>query len=258
MENSDPATRINSRKVPTHCYLCGRPLGSSKSKDHCPPKALFAPNLLKKYKINLPPRLLVHEKCNNSYSSDEQYFMAEMMPFSEGTEAGNSAFKKFKDSFEKRDENRKLAESVLRGFEARPSGLHLLIGKVIKRIDGDRMIRVSWKIVRGLYFQHHGDILPEEYPAIGCSIIPPGEEPPSLFLDVLAHSDFRSYGRYPDIFYYFFCATEMDFSKLNYWALFIWNRVLITVYFHDPWSCQCEICTSALAEMQMRAGNVAT
>ena len=56
----------------------------------------------------------------------------------------------------------------------------------------------------------------------------------------------------PGIFDYRFRVFETDLGKLNYW-----DRLIMTVHFHDPWSCQCEDCTSAVAEMEMRVGRPA-
>ena len=49
----------------------------------------------------------------------------------------------------------------MREFEERPSGLHLPSNLVLKRLDGDRITRVAWKLVRGLYFLETGSVLAE-------------------------------------------------------------------------------------------------
>ena len=63
-------------------------------------------------------------------------------------------------------------------------------------------------------------------------------------------ADDETHGRYPGVFDYRFRVFEMDVGTLNYWAFLIWDRIIVTAHFHDPWSCQCEDCTSAVAGME--------
>ncbi|MGD0917050.1 MAG: hypothetical protein ABSB22_11390 [Thermodesulfobacteriota bacterium] len=50
---------------------------------------------------------------------------------------------------------------VLKEFDKRPSGLILPFGKVAKRFDGQRVWRVVWKIMRGLFLKEIGRFLPD-------------------------------------------------------------------------------------------------
>ncbi len=243
------------RKNTTHCYLCGHPLSPpDNSDDHCPPRALFAPEIRKRnlsQLITIP----VHKDCNAFYSSDEEYFIATMVPFAPGSEAGDAVFKKSIEDYwnNKAGRKRQLPEKVLRQFETRPSGLHLPEGRVIMRIEGIRVARVAWKIVRGLYFHHHNTILPEDI-YFDFTVTPPNERPPDLFIDVIGLPDNEKHGQYPGIFDYLFRVLEADFGKkLHYWAFLIWDRIIMTVSFHDPWSCKCENCISALRIWNQRA-----
>ena len=68
-------------------------------------------------------------------------------------------------------------------------------------------------------------------------------------------ADDETHGRYGGVFDYRFRVFETDLGTLNYWAFLFWDRVIMTLYFHDPWTCQCEVCTSGVAEMEMRAGD---
>ena len=258
MSNYNSSTEISSRSAPTHCYLCGQPLCPPISKDHCPPKALFAPEMRKRYNPDQLITIPVHDNCNASYSLDEEYFVATMVPFAPGSEAGDAIFAKFEEDSRTKRGKRNLAESVLREFDTRPSGLYLPQGRVIKRQDGDSITRIAYKIARGLYFLHHNSILPEEYPFIGCTLTAPGEKPPEILQDAFALVEGQKHGEYPEIFEYLYCPYEWDNRKLSYWAFHIWDRIIITVYFHDPWFCQCEHCTSALAELKNRMGDLAT
>ena len=257
MTGFDSAIGDSSPKdTPTHCYLCGRPLSCPTSRDHCPPLALFSPEIRRQHDLSQLITIRVHTDCNASYQYDEEYFKATMVPFARGSVAGDPIYNKF--IADSREDERKLilAESILHEFEPRPGGLHLPPGLVVKRQDGARIRRVAWKIVRGLYFHHHSTILPEAIPA-GCSLTAPGQRPPEHFLRVTDLADDETHGRYPGVFDYRFRVVETGVGKLNYWAFLIWDRIIMTVHFHDPWSCQCEDCTSAVAQTDMRAGRLA-
>lgn len=238
----------------THCYLCGRPLSHPTTKDHCPPLTLFARQIRKQYNTSQLITKPVHKACNDSYHLDEQYFKATLVPLAPGSLAGDAIFKEFISVSRQDERKRVLAEKILREFEARPGGLHLPLGVVAKRQDGDRIVRVAWKIVRGLFFHHYNAILPGAFP-IGCTLTALDRRPPEHFICVSGLADDETYGVYGGVFDYRFRIVDTDLGKLNYWAFLIWDRIIMTVYFHDPWSCQCEGCFSALAEMEMRASS---
>ena len=241
----------NRKNVPTHCYLCGHPLSKPTSKDHCPPKALFAPEIRRRFKTTELDTIQVHHGCNSNYALDEEYFIATLAPLAPGSAAGNAVFRRFVTDARKGGGKQTLSEVILKEFELRPSGLHLPSGLVVKRQDGERIRRVAWKIVRGLYFLHHPMILPESL-FVGCTVTAPGRRPPDHFLCV-RYLDSATRGTYPGVFDYFFHTLDTDFGTLNYWAFLIWDRIIVTVYFHDPWSCPCDNCISAVAEMEIRA-----
>lgn len=252
-----PVARRSKAHI-THCYLCGRPLlGRITSKDHCPPRFLAAPSIRQQHNLDGLLTLPVHRDCNGAYQHDEQYFKAAMVPMAPGSEAGDAVFDQFIADAKEDKRKQTLAEQILSEFETRPSGLHLPPGRVAKRQDGARITRVAWKIVRGLYFHHHGKILPDDIP-VNWTLTPPGEQPPELFLLVSSLPDDETQGRYPGIFDYRFRVFDTKFGKLNYWAILYWDRVIMTVQFHDPWACQCEDCISAIAEMEIRAAESAT
>ena len=257
MRGSDSAKGGSSPKeAPTHCYLCGRPLSCPTSRDHCPPRTLFSPEIRQQHNLSQLIAIRVHKNCNASYQRDEEYFKATLVPFARGSVAGDPIYSKFIADSRENERKLILAESILREFEPRPGGLHLPSGLVVKRQDGARIKRVAWKIVRGLNFHHHSTVLPEATP-VGCTLTAPGQRPPEHFLCVSGLADDETHGRYPGVFDYRFRVFETDLGKLNYWAFLIWDRIILTVHFHDPSSCQCEDCTSAVAEMEMRAGRAA-
>ena len=133
--NGSKSPNLSTDKRPLKlCYLCGRPLSKPTSKDHCPPKALFAKDLRKR-NVKLITNQ-VHGHCNNSYQRDEEYFIATMIPFARGSTAGNAIYKERISSFDEDGRNLRLGEKILREFEPRPGGLHLPTGLVIKRQEG--------------------------------------------------------------------------------------------------------------------------
>lgn len=243
----------------THCYLCGHPLSEPTSRDHCPPKALFAPEVRRKYNPSQLITIPVHDSCNQHYQSDEEYFISRIVPFVRGSEAGDAVFNKAIADKDKYIRNEKRALDVLDEFESRPSSLFLPMGKIVKRQDGTRITRVVWKIVRGLYYLHTKQVLPELFRA-NCNQFLAGEsrKPPEYIECMPALSDDEKKIPYGGVLDYRFFVAEGDWGKLNVWALQILSRLLFTLEFHDPWSCQCEHCTSALAEMERRASNPIT
>ena len=223
----------------------------SSSKDHCPPLSLFSRKTRQQHNLSQLVTIPVHENCNACYKLDEEYFKATMVPFARGSEAGNSIFKEFMANSQKETRKLTLAKKILREFEPRPSGLHLSRGLVVKRQDGARIKRVAWKIVRGLYFYHHGAILPDSF-SVDCTLTPRGRPLPEHIRAVIGLLEDEGHGHYPGAFDYQFFVVETDLGRVHFWTLLFWNQILVTVSFHDPWSCQCEDCTSAVAKMEIR------
>jgi hypothetical protein len=152
--------RIARRTVqptPAACYLCGKPLSSPISYDHVPPRQLFARALRR---IHSPQLLTipVHDACNKDYQFDEDYFVHTLVPFAPATVAGRAAYDEVLAKF-RAGEKVPLTRSVVNEFDPMPSGLILPGNKVVKRFQGSRVARVAWKIVRGLYFHHNGEVL---------------------------------------------------------------------------------------------------
>lgn len=221
----------------TICYLCGKPLDGRLSRDHVPPRQFFADEVRCKHNPNLLT-VSVHASCNLSYQSDEDYFVYSLMPFARGSFSGDAVRRKILNDC-KHSEQQTLLRRILNEFERNPSGLVLPRGLVAKRFQGERILRIAWKIVRGLYFSHHGIYLPEDSPR-GCEIVLPGQEPPLPFLFL---PDEPIYGRYPAVFDYRF-ANYPDVHNLNYWAMLLWDRLILIVKFQFP-ACGCEACLCA-------------
>jgi hypothetical protein len=236
---------------PTICYLCGLPLAAPTSADHAPMKQLFAPAIRKKH----APQLLtieVHDGCNKAYQLDEDYFVHTLMPFARQTYAGRAIYDEVLAKF-RVGKKAGLTRGVLNEFEPRPSGLILPGNKVVKRFQGKRLQRVAWKMVRGLYFHHHGVALPDGLRTwVSVTPIAGGEQPPEHFLRFMEHSK-EAHGAYPGVFSYRFDSFVDDgVASIHYWALLIWDSVLVTVMFHDP-SCACCRVRAPAPELESRA-----
>jgi hypothetical protein len=244
-----------STQLPEHgappCYLCGAPLRPPQNSDHVPLRGLIAPAITQKHNLDRLLTIPVHKACNTAFSRDEEYFLASLMPFSRGSEAGDAIYRKYLDDFSKDARKAKLMRKVLREFDPAPSGL-FVPGKVVKRQDGARISRVAWKIVRGLYFHHHRKVMPEGLNT-NVTMTAPGERPPEPFLQIKDLPDDVTHGRYPGIFDYRFRCFEVDQDKLHYWGMLLWDKLIITVAFHDPWTCNCEKCVAALAALPSAA-----
>src|SRR5262249_33265072 len=148
------------------CYLCAKPLTPPTNADHPVMQQLFAPEIRRKYNISQLLTLDVHKACNTAYKRDEDYFVRTLMPFAQGSEAGNAIYQKVRDDY-RAGKEALLTRKVLREFDPQPHGLVLPGGKVVKRFEGERLRRVVWKMVRGLHFHHSGgEVLPERWSSV--------------------------------------------------------------------------------------------
>ncbi len=167
--------------------------------------------------------------------------MYSLVPFGRGSYAGDTLRKKVLDDSDHIEQSR-LLQRVLGEFESQPSGLVLPPGIVAKSFEGDRILRVAWKIVRGLYFFHNGGYLSEDSPR-ACEIVVPGQPPPRPFLFL---PDEPVHGQYPGVFDYKF-AKYPEVHNLNYWAMLLWDRLIVIVKFQYP-PCNCDSCRASFSD----------
>lgn len=220
---------------PNICYLCGKLLEEPLSQDHVPPKQFYAKAVRKANNLNLRT-IATHKACNLSYQFDEDYFVNTIAPFAKGSYSGDALLREI---FQKYHSGEKvgLVNKVYEEFERQPSGLILPPSLVAKRVEGDRVHRVAWKIIRGLYFHHFSEFLPEDTPN-GLKIVPPDQIPPKEF--ILGLPDDPVHGQYPGVFDYKF-AKFAEVHNFNYWAMLVWDRIILIMTFHDP-ACDCDHC----------------
>lgn len=216
------------RQAPSICYLCGRSLTLPTSADHVPPRQIYSKEVRKAHGPDLLT-IPVHAECNRFYQHDEDYFVNTLAPFGRDSYAGASLLREVFSKY-KAGEKRPLVHKVLQEFEHRPGGIHLPGDLIAKRIEGDRVHRVAWKIVRGLYFHAFGKVLPA-YTPNSLEIVPPDHPPPEIFLRSLY--DRPSQGGYPGAFDYKYVQIP-ELNDFNYWGLLLWDRLILIVAFHSP------------------------
>lgn len=142
-----------------------------------------------------------------------------------------------------RSQGLRLGRMISTEFDDRPSGLYLPRGKVVKRFDANRVTRVVWKIVRGLFFKEHGRFLPENTLITYRKVISVGEKPPPEFAVV---RDTPSRGQYPGVFDYKY-IVEPKLDNFTLWAMLFWGSLIKMIGFHDP-ECECDSCLNMKEE----------
>jgi hypothetical protein len=81
---------------------------------------------------------------------------------------------------------------------------------------------------------------------IGVTLTPLGERPPEHFEVFNQHQNTNGkevYGKHQGVFEYRFDhyadETVEGVHNMHYWALRLWDAILLTVIFHDPACCCC-------------------
>jgi len=143
------------------CYLCGNELadGENISIDHVPPRQFFPSSIRKNANLKLFT-LPTHDSCNKSYQKDEDYFVNSLGPLAMGSSAGKELWKDISRQVH-RPEGKKLTWKILEEFDKNPFGIALPKELIAKKYDGDRIMRVVWKITRGLFFKEYNKFIPE-------------------------------------------------------------------------------------------------
>ena len=226
---------MDKKELNQICYLCGNPFlldEENINRDHVPPRQFFADEIRKNHNPNLLT-LPVHKNCNSSYQIDEDYLANSLVPFAIGSYSANAYFLEMKENI-KKGKKLGLMFKIVKEFEFRPSGLYLPNNKMIKRMEGKRIQRVIWKIVRGLYFYHFNHVIPETLKG-DFRVIFPGDQIPPDFADIVSEP---THGKYPGVFDYRFIkipdSLENNLYNYHYWALLLWDKILFLVVFQYP------------------------
>ena len=126
---------------------------------------------------------------------------------------------------------------VLHEFDKFPSGLHLPAGRVIKRFDGERVGRVVWKLVRGLYFYETKSVLGEDTRHT-TEIIEPerGRETAGVnpVWEIVKGQESR--GSYGGVFEYKYLVRDISErgDRLHCWGMLLWDKIMIFVAHPHP------------------------
>ena len=119
-------------------------------------------------------------------------------------------------------------------MDSRPSGLILPGDKAVLRVDGARIKRVVWKIVRGLWFLEHGKALPEDTHFLH-DIREPHNRATSEFEEFWNQVRAQpSRGDYQAVFAHKYLKFEQDGETLHGWAMLLWDRVIVYCMHFDP------------------------
>jgi hypothetical protein len=222
------------------CYLCGEPVSEDRSDDHVPPEALFAPEIRKRFNFARLATLPTHGTCNRRYSLDEEFFVATLALIAEGSPTATAVIRQHAAKL-RAGKARALGFKILKQFEERPSGLYLPSGLVAMRLEGDRISRVAWKIVRGLYRIETGDILWEDTP-YHLELIEPENRDQArsekLWEAVKAQP---SKGRYGAVFDYKYLDARAGDVRLHLWGMLLWDKIMIFLSHRDPVSMKCQL-----------------
>ena len=225
------------------CYLCGEVIEGDCNRDHVPPQMFYGREVRKQNQFQLRT-LNVHPSCNTDYKMDEEYFTYSMGPLASESRPGQAILEDIAHRFHVEGRNRPLAIKTLREFEARPSGLFLPGGKIVKRTDRGRIERVVWKILRGLYFRQTKRVL-DRSTGFRFRLYGPDHPPPDLYSPVLGT---ESLGDYPLVFDYKRAVFQQDNLELEVWAMLFWDKIIGFVSFHGV-ECGCAECATLTARV---------
>lgn len=227
----------------TVCYLCGKEIlnGEQWNRDHVPPQRFYGKSIKAAFNPNLA-WLATHTACNSAYKRDEEYYAAAFSGHAE-SDAGNAVFEDWKQAVNK-GHDPGLLKTILHGF----GKVSLADGSVVFNYDVDRAGRITWKLVRGLYFSNTGRVLPETTPKRLIMLSPnENKDAADKYPWWPLVRDTAPMGVHGAVFDYKWLGTMFDKIRGHAIGVLLWDRLLIFALFHDP-SCPCEQCVEAAKE----------
>jgi len=231
----------------TVCYLCSLPItaGQDWNRDHIPPSRFFG-NAIKEALNPQLQWLPTHVECNSAYRRDEELFAmnAGFMAGGSNSESANAVLADIRRGLLKGQQHG-LFLSI--GPQFKPSGQP--DGTVNFSYDGERTLRIVWKIVRGLYALHMNRPLDIDtphhcYPLIGPFRSAEQIEQVEWLPDVLLLG--QSFGEYKQVLDYRWLGLiepGRPSLRAHGFALLFWERVIAPVLIHDP-TCSCPQCAA--------------
>jgi hypothetical protein len=227
------------RNIPTGtvCYLCGHIIQPDQAwnKDHVPPQRFYGKSIRQKFNPNLRG-LHTHTVCNSAYKADEEYYTAVFAGHADSP-TGRSVFADWQRGVAK-GHDVGLLKTILSQF----SKVVLADGSLVLNYDVDRAGRITWKLVRGLYFADTGRCLPDNLPKRLIMLSPhENERAADLYPWWTIVRDTEPLGWHGAVFDYKWVGVLIDGIRSHMVAMALWDRLLALVLFHDP-TCPCEQC----------------
>lgn len=223
------------------CYLCGKEIEQQDlSADHVPPRQFYAASLRKKFKLDKIETIPSHTSCNKSYQNDEDYFVNTLGPVvMNSSRSGRALWEDIKKNLQREGgKGRILGKKVSKEFIDRTDAGIILPGELmLKKFEGNRVWRVVWKIVRGLFYKEYKIILPDNTIRVFDLLQPEIKHSPEEFRYV---RDTPSRGIYGEVFDYKYIMVK-ELNNFHYWAFLLWDKIIMTIAFHDP-DCICKQC----------------
>lgn len=226
------------------CYLCGKTIDKKdRTDDHIPPKSFFPSRLRKKFNPSKLKTLPTHRQCNEAYKKDEEYFFHTIGMI----DYKNPVLREVWYDIRKaalRPDSQHFNQMLLNQLreEARTPGGIIIPGKAAIEYNGNRVNRVVWKIIRGLFFHEFSRYLPENILHFVTYVH--GEdtgldsEPVTKIWRIVRNAKER--GEYKGIFSYKFVVNPEQ-RNIAAWGLLFWDRHIFSAGHHDP-DCECEKC----------------
>ncbi|MFC1862987.1 hypothetical protein ACFL1Z_03435 [Thermodesulfobacteriota bacterium] len=215
------------------CYLCGKSIKGRVTMDHVLPKQIFTPKVRQKHNLSQLKTLPTHKHCNESYQSDEDYFVWTLAPIALGSHTANAIAdyhaKKFRSG-----KSVGLGKKILKQLSDQPGTLYLPRNQVTVRVEGARINRVAWKIIRGLYWIEKGSLLPENTKYY-FELIEPENRDKSVFSEIWEIVKAQpSKGIYAGVFDYKYFHAKKGGMQLHLWGMLLWDRIMLFISHHNP------------------------
>lgn len=227
---------MQSNKSFFTCYLCGEPITDKISNDHVPPQQ-FYPKIFRQNTPNINLLTLpTHEKCNNDYKNDEEYFYASLSVLSTESSIGWEITTDIKRRIESHQPTYALLRKSVNEFSSKYGSLYLPPKMIAKKTEGNRIKRILWKITRGLHFHHFKNYLPEKTSKDIIFLFPEMQKIPEEVSIVLMQKPLGRYGDYFD--YKYLINADHGFQV---WAFRFWMVIAAFVAFQYP-ACACDVC----------------
>ena len=219
------------------CSLCGEPIlddpadpGDAESAEHAVPKQFFIT------KVRRPPREKLwtvpsHQRCNQSYRMDEEYFYTYVYPL---VDAHNKGMGKELLADIRRRTRKPQPQALLRRLlrdtsHVTPGGILLPPSVVWVKVEKPRIYRVVTKIAKCLYYKDRGKPMPK----CSSSYVKLCESPEELeepFDDLRKCEEVERRSAAPDIFRYWY----VDDGGVNWYAMLFWEAFMVCMIFKEP------------------------